>query len=83
MEGIVSREPDPGFAALMAEKCSRLLNGLKDYKLQHVALWRMEGYSVEEIARKLDVVPRSVNRKLSVIRNLWQRQVIADAKSRT
>lgn len=74
MERIFSREPDPEFAALMAEECSRLLHGLKDYKLQNVALWRMEGYTVEEIAQKLDMVPRSVKRKLSVIRNIWQRQ---------
>jgi DNA-directed RNA polymerase specialized sigma24 family protein len=75
VERIFSREPDPEFAALMAEECSCLLHGLKDSQLQHVALWRMEGYTVEEIAQKLDLVPRSVKRKLSVIRNLWQRQV--------
>ncbi len=74
IERIFSREPDPEFAALMAEECSGLLHGLKDRQLQHVALWRMEGYTVEEIAQKLDLVPRSVKRKLGVIRNIWQRQ---------
>jgi len=82
-EAIFSREPAPEFVAQMAEECSCLLNGLKDFKLRNVALWRMEGYTVVEIAQKLDVVPRSVKRKLSVIRNLWQRQVYSDAKSRT
>jgi len=81
LEQIFSREPDPEFAALMAEECSYLLNGLKDLKLQHVALWKMEGYTVEEIAKKMDVVPRSIKRKLSVIRNLWERQFTAPRSS--
>ena len=72
---MLSREADPEFAALMAEQCTCLLNGLKDYKLQHVALWRMEGYTIEEIAQKLNVVPRSVKRKLGVIRNIWQKHI--------
>jgi hypothetical protein len=72
---VLSREPDPEFAALMAEQCTCLLNGLKDYKLQHIALWRMEGYTVDEIAQKLKVVPRSVKRKLVVIRGIWQKHI--------
>jgi DNA-directed RNA polymerase specialized sigma24 family protein len=83
VEAIFSREPDPEFAALMAEECSFLLSGLKDNNLQHVALWRMEGYTIEEIAQKLDLVPRSVKRKLSLIRTLWQKQETAPAKFRT
>ena len=79
MQGIFSREPDPEFAALMAEECTCLVNGLKDHKLQHVALWRMEGYTVEEIAQKLAVVPRSVKRKLGLIRNIWQRQLESES----
>lgn len=75
IERIFSQEPGPELAALMAEEGSFLLHSLKDRDLQNVAVWRMQGYTVEEIARKMDVVPRSIKRKLSVIRTMWQSQV--------
>ena len=40
-----------------------------------VALWRMEGYTVKEIAQKMDIVPRSVQRKLEVIRSIWREKL--------
>jgi hypothetical protein len=45
---------------------------LGDDVLRHVAVWRMEGHSVEEIAGKIPCSPRSVKRKLHLIRNLWE-----------
>ena len=74
-EQIFSREPDPEFAALMADECARLIDGLSDRTLENVALWRMEGYTVKEIAQKMDIVPRSVQRKLEVIRSIWREKL--------
>jgi DNA-directed RNA polymerase specialized sigma24 family protein len=71
---VFSREPNPEFAALMAEECTCLLRGLKDNNLENVALWRMEGYTIKEIAQKMDIVPRSVKRKLQLIRILWRKE---------
>jgi DNA-directed RNA polymerase specialized sigma24 family protein len=68
---VVGREPTPEFAALVAEECRRLLDGLGDEGLRCVALWKMEGYTTEEIAARLDCAPRTVERKLRVIRGLW------------
>jgi DNA-binding CsgD family transcriptional regulator len=34
----------------------------------------MEGYTNEEIAAKLDCAPRTVERKLKLIRNLWEQE---------
>ncbi len=75
LEQALSREPDPEFAAQVAEECQALLRRLGDPQLQAVALWRMEGYSVEEIAAKLRCAPRSVKRKLHLIRVIWEREV--------
>jgi DNA-directed RNA polymerase specialized sigma24 family protein len=74
LEGILSREPDPAFAAQVAEEFQANLASLQNPELESVALWRMEGYTVEEIAGRLGCVPRSVKRKLQVIRAIWQKK---------
>ena|SRR5438874_619008 len=71
LEQILSREPTPEFAAQVREECQRLLGLLKDPSLRAVALWKMEGYTNDEIANLLGCVPRTVERKLQVIRRLW------------
>src|SRR6516225_3448736 len=68
---IMGREPTPEFALQIAEECQRRLDGLTDSILRTIAVWKMEGYTTEEIAAKLGCVPRTVERKLRVIRKLW------------
>jgi DNA-directed RNA polymerase specialized sigma24 family protein len=72
---VSGREPTPAFAAQVAEQCQRLLDCLADPELRSVALWKMEGYTIEEIAAKLDCVPRTVDRRLRLIRDLWEKEV--------
>lgn len=72
---IVSREPSPEFAAQAAEECQRLLRLLGDPELETVALLKMEGYTVEHIARQSGFVPRTIKRKLRLIRTLWAQEV--------
>jgi DNA-directed RNA polymerase specialized sigma24 family protein len=75
LEDVLSREPTPQFAAQCAEEHERLLALLVDGELKSVALLKMEGYTVDEIAEKLGYVPRSIKRKLQVIRNAWEREM--------
>jgi DNA-directed RNA polymerase specialized sigma24 family protein len=72
LEQVVGSEPTPEFAAQMAEECQRLLGALSAGDLREVAVWKMEGYSNEEIAAKLNCVPRTVERKVALIRTLWE-----------
>jgi DNA-directed RNA polymerase specialized sigma24 family protein len=72
LDQVIGPEPTPSFAAQVAEECQRLLQLLQDESLRSVALWKMEGYTTEEIARFLGCVPRTVERKLQLIRNLWE-----------
>jgi DNA-directed RNA polymerase specialized sigma24 family protein len=74
LEQFVGREPSPEFAAQVTEECQRLLCSLPDADLQRVALWKMEGYSNEEIADRLACGLRSVERKLRLIRGIWERE---------
>jgi DNA-directed RNA polymerase specialized sigma24 family protein len=68
---IAGRDPTPEFAALMAEECRRMLDGLGDETLRNVALWKMDGYTDDEIAGHLDCSRRTVVRKLELIREMW------------
>jgi DNA-directed RNA polymerase specialized sigma24 family protein len=70
IEQIMAPEPTPDVAAQVAEECERLLDRLNP-ELRRVALWKMEGYTNEEIAAKLGCVPRTVERKLRLIRSRW------------
>jgi DNA-directed RNA polymerase specialized sigma24 family protein len=71
---IIGSEPTPEFAAQTAEECERLLALLGDPELRKVAVWKMEGYSNEEIADNLGCVTRTVERKLGIIRILWSQE---------
>jgi DNA-directed RNA polymerase specialized sigma24 family protein len=77
VERILSREPDPEFAALVAEEYQRRLAKLGDPTLQTLVSWKMEGHTNEEIARMLQCTPRSVYRKLCIIRGLWEKELNA------
>jgi DNA-directed RNA polymerase specialized sigma24 family protein len=70
---VLNREPSPEFAAEAAEQYRRLLASLGEDELRQVAVWRMEGYTVEEVAGKLGCAPRSVKRKLHLIRGIWKK----------
>jgi DNA-directed RNA polymerase specialized sigma24 family protein len=73
---LFSREPTPDLAAQVAEEYQRLLSFLNRPGLIQVAQWRMEGYSVEEIAERLGCAPRSVKRKLQIIRASWEKEMV-------
>ena len=72
---VLGPEPSPAFAAQVAEECGRLLDSLGETELRSIALWKMEGYTTEEIAAMLGCAPRTVERKLRVIRGLWNQEV--------
>ncbi len=75
LDQILGKEPSPEFAFQVAEECQRLLQCLGDDTLRSVALWKMEGYSNDEIAARLGRAPRTVARKLRRIRALWSQEV--------
>lgn len=74
LEHVLSREPTPEFAAEVAEQYRRLLARLGDPELTQVAVLKMEGYTSQEIATQLDCTTRTVERKLRIIRGLWEKE---------
>ena len=68
---IAGREPDPAFAAEVAETCDSLLGRLKEENMRTVAMRKLEGYTNEEIATELDCSLSTIERLLRVIRREW------------
>jgi ECF sigma factor len=69
---IVGTEPTPESAAIVAEEYERLLDALGDETLRSVAIWRMEGYTSDEISARLGCARRTVARQLALIRTIWR-----------
>jgi DNA-directed RNA polymerase specialized sigma24 family protein len=72
---LIGREPDPEFAAGAAEECRRLLATLRDDQLRSIAVWKMEGFTNEEIAVKIGRSLPAVQRKLVLIRKALEKEV--------
>jgi DNA-directed RNA polymerase specialized sigma24 family protein len=74
----ISEEPTPEFAAMFEEQTQKLLGLLRDDVLRQIALLRIEGYQVEEIAAAIGISTRSIERKLQLIRRAWARQLSSE-----
>jgi DNA-directed RNA polymerase specialized sigma24 family protein len=70
LEMILSREPTPEFSAMVAENCAKLLDRL-DLPLRQIAQLRLDGYTNIEIATQLGCALRTVERRLELIRRIW------------
>ena len=68
---VMDREPGPEAAALLDEECRRRLDRLPDHELRQIAIWKLEGESNDDIARRLGCGLRTVERKLGTIRAIW------------
>lgn len=74
LDGLAGPEPTPDFAAQLAEEQDLLLERLGDDHLRAIALWKLAGYSNEEIAAKIGKTTRTVTRKLELIRTIWEQE---------
>jgi DNA-directed RNA polymerase specialized sigma24 family protein len=72
LDHLAGREPTPEFAAQVAEEYQRLLGRLGDAELQSIAVWKMEGETSEEIAGRLGCALSTVERRLRLIRQIWE-----------
>jgi RNA polymerase sigma factor (sigma-70 family) len=72
LEQIVGDEPSPDFALQAAETVRILLDNLPTPSMRVLAISKLEGYTNDEIAERLGCSLRTVERRLQVIRELWQ-----------
>ena len=71
-EDFLSDEPTPDFAGEVADQCRALLDRLDDDGLRQIALWKLEGYTNQEVAGRLGKSEATVERKLDLIRRTWE-----------
>jgi len=74
LERLEGPEPTPAFAAQVAEEYRQLLERLESPELRTVAMRKVEGYSNEEIAEQLGCGLRTVERRLRLIRTIWEEE---------
>jgi DNA-directed RNA polymerase specialized sigma24 family protein len=63
--------PTAEMLAIAAEEFQRLMVLLDDDRLRQIAHCKLEGYTNEEIAARLGLACRSIERKLQRIRQVW------------
>ena len=71
-EQVAGSTPTPEFLAQMQEEIERRLDQLGDDSLRNVALLTLEGWTNDEMAKKMNRSTRSIERKLTAIRKIWQ-----------
>ena len=71
----LGREPTPDDAAQFSEAVENLFGRLVETTLKTIALRKLHGYTNEEIARELGVNARTIDRKLRLIRAVWEEGV--------
>ena len=54
----------------------RKLQEADDPDLMEIALSKMQGASTKEVAQQLGCVRRTVERKILLIRNIWQQECV-------
>jgi DNA-directed RNA polymerase specialized sigma24 family protein len=72
LDQIDSDGPTPAEAALLNDALEKRFQLLNDPGLRQIALWKLEGYTNNEIAGKLECTLRTVERKLERIRSYWE-----------
>ena len=75
LDQVADERPPPDLILMLEEEQQRLLGCLRDDVFRSIAKMKLEGASHEQIAKKLDVTPRTVIRKLNLIRETWSKEL--------
>ncbi|WP_182865801.1 ECF-type sigma factor [Rhodopirellula sp. JC639] len=62
----------------LEEACNTLLDQLPDAQLRQIAVMRMDGFLVDEIADRLGISKRATERRLQLIRRTWSEAAHSD-----
>jgi DNA-directed RNA polymerase specialized sigma24 family protein len=74
IDNIGAVQPGPASTAELAEQFHRLLDLLGDDSLRELALLKLQGFTHDEIAERLQCGLRTVERRLRLIRVFWSKE---------
>jgi len=78
LEEVISNKPTPEMVALMHEQTEVMLGKLDAPLIRQIAELKLQGYKNDEIAERLVIGRRSVERKLKHIRTVWAESAPTD-----
>ena len=73
---VIGTAPTPEFAAVVTERFESLLKRLKDDDLRRITMGKMEGYTNDELAEQLGCSLRTVERRLSLVREICRQEFL-------
>ena len=73
---VIGNAPTPEFAAVVTERFESLLKRLKDDDLRRITMGKMEGYTNDELAEQLGCSLRTVERRLSLVREICRQEFL-------
>ncbi len=71
MDKLEDHAPSAEMLAIMTDVYDVLLSCLPDPTFREIAQLKLQNETIKDIAKKLDLLPRIVERKLRLIRSLW------------
>lgn len=75
LDDLVGDAPTPEYISILSDEFRRAMQILNDDVLIKIAKDKLEGYTTSEIAKRLDISQRTVQRKLILIQNRWIQQL--------
>jgi DNA-directed RNA polymerase specialized sigma24 family protein len=75
VDQLTAPEPTPELAASLVDERAALIQRLRDEPLRRIAELHLDGYTALEIAGKIGVSDRTIERKLELVRKAWQREL--------
>lgn len=76
-----NREPTPEFVVEFSDTYESLLKALNSEELMQIATLKLEGYSDAEVAARIDCSRRTVQRRLEIIRRIWEKSLKGQKES--
>ncbi len=73
---VIGDEPSPEMVVMMTESLERLMKHLGDGQLQEIAVGKLEGFSNAELAQRLECSERTIERRLHLIREKCQQELL-------
>ncbi|TXT31313.1 MAG: hypothetical protein FD138_2177, partial [Planctomycetota bacterium] len=78
LERVVDDDLDINHQVIADDLADELIKALDDPALEAVAIMRLQGFTNDEIADKLQLTRRTIQRMLNLIRAKWQRRFAVD-----